>query len=149
MVLHLLTGWVPSPQCISGPPHRRKLAVASGEGRSHTEKVINPIRSSWRAGRRHHPLPAILISLVGMGVCAAALIGFVVMVATNNLPWHPDWTVQDHYLEIGRSYSQGFIIGFFLCFFLIMGSVSLSAWIENRRRSQAASNSSSSGVRAA
>jgi hypothetical protein len=76
--------------------------------------------------------------------------GFVGMVATNNLPWHPDWTVQDHYLEIGRSYSQGFIIGFFLCFFLIMGAVSVSAWIETRRSSsKAVSRSSSPGVRAA
>lgn len=87
---------------------------------------------------------------MGVGVCAVALMGFVAMVATNNLPWHPDWTVQDHYLEIGRSYSQGFIIGFFLCFFLIMGAVSVSAWVETRRRSSTAvSRSSSPGVRAA
>lgn len=85
-----------------------------------------------------------------MGVCAVALMGFVAMVATNNLPWHPDWTIQDHYLEIGRSYSQGFIIGFFLCFFLIMGAVSVSAWAGTRRRSSTAtSRSSSPGVRAA
>lgn len=126
------------------------MAVASGEGRSHTERVINPIQSSRRNGRNHYHLPAILISVVGMGVCAVALMGFVAMVATNNLPWHPDWTIQDHYLEIGRSYSQGFIIGFFLCFFLIMGAISVSAWIETRRSSsKAVSRSSSPGVRAA
>jgi hypothetical protein len=91
-----------------------------------------------------------LISIVGMAVCVAALAGFVAMVATNNLPWHADWTVQDHYLEIGRSYSQGFIIGFFLCFFLIMGAVSVSAWIGTRRNSSKAEpRSSASGVRAA
>ena len=67
-------------------------------------------------------------------MCLVALFGFVAMVATNNLPWHSDWTIQDHYLEIGRSYSQGFIIGFFLCFFLIMGAVSVAALFEARRR---------------
>ena len=103
-----------------------------------------------RIARSQYFIPAMLIAVAGMGVCLLALGGFVAMVATNNLPWHPDWTVQDHYLEIGRSYSQGFVIGFFLCFFLIMGAVSLSAWIENRRETDRdGTRSSSSGVRAA
>jgi len=85
-----------------------------------------------------------------MGVCLVGLFGFVAMVATNNLPWHPDWTAQDHYLEIGRSYSQGFIVGFFLCFFLIMGAVSVVAWMDTRRRAaQAVSHRSPPGARAA
>lgn len=91
-----------------------------------------------------------LIATTGMGVCLFALFGFVAMVATNNLPWHPGWTVQDHYLEIGRSYSQGFIIGFFLCFFLVMGAVSVAAWFETRRRAaRAVSRRSPPDARAA
>jgi hypothetical protein len=91
-----------------------------------------------------------LIATTGMGVCLVGLFGFVAMVATNNLPWHPDWTVQDHYVEIGRSYSQGFIVGFFLCFFLIMGAVSVVAWMDKRRRAaQAVSRRSPPGARAA
>jgi hypothetical protein len=108
----------------------------------------NPPRRRFE--RHRYYIPAMLIAGAGMGVCLVSLVGFVAMVATNNLPWHPDWTVQDHYLEIGRSYSQGFVIGFFLCFFLIMGAVSLAAWYENRRTSSgAASPAHSKGVRAA
>jgi len=85
-----------------------------------------------------------------MGVCLAALFGFLAMVATNNLPWHQNWTVQEHYLEVGRSYSQGFIIGFFLCFFLIMGAVSVAGWFDTRRRTaRALARRSSQDVRAA
>lgn len=126
------------------------MAVARPEGRLHTERVLNPLQGNRRLGRSQYHLPAILIATAGMGVCLAALFGFVAMVATNNLPWYPGWTVQDHYLEIGRSYSQGFIIGFFLCFFLVMGAVSIAAWFETRRNSaKGVSCSSASGVRAA
>ena len=77
---------------------------------------------------------AILVAVAGLGVCLAALLGFVATIATNNLSWYPGWTVQEHYLEIGRTYGQGFIIGFFLCFFLIMASISLAGAIRVRGR---------------
>ena len=110
------------------------MAVAWDTRRSHTERVFNRNQSGPPPQRTHYHVPAILIATAGMGVCVVALFGFMAMVATNNLPWHPDWTIQDHYLEIGRSYSQGFIIGFFLCFFLIMGAVSIAALFDARRR---------------
>lgn len=126
------------------------MAVAWREGRSDNERVKKTIQGNRWLAQSQYYLPAILIAAVGMGVCLAALVGFVAMVATNNLPWYPEWTVQDHYLEIGRSYSQGFIIGFFLCFFLVMGAVSVSSWLETRRNSvKGVSRSPSPDARAA
>lgn len=126
------------------------MAVAWPERCSHTERVINSTKGNRRPGASQYHLPAILIATAGMGVCLAAMFGFVAMVATNNLPWYPGWTIQDHYLEMGRFYSQGFIIGFFLCFFLVMAAVSVSAWLETRRNStKGVSRSSAPGVRAA
>jgi hypothetical protein len=116
---------------------RPKLAVAQEPSGSHTEGVQELLHRRWRSRRQQYHVPAILIASVGIGVCLVSLAGFVAMVATNNLPWHPGWTIQDHYLEIGRSYSQGFVIGFFLCFFLIMGAVSVAALVHSSRQAAA------------
>ena len=62
-----------------------------------------------------------------MGVCVAALVGFVVTMVHNNLPWEPDQSVREHYLAVGRSYSQGFTVGFFLCFSLSVLAISVAA----------------------
>ncbi len=106
------------------------------------EARYRTLRQVKRILRSRFHWVAVLVSLAGVVVCAAALLGFVATMATNNLPWYPGLTVQEHYQEIGRSYSQGFIIGFFLCFFLVMGSVSLATWFQGRRRKAAASPSS-------
>jgi len=82
---------------------------------------------------RHYVVPALAVAAAGVGFCLFALAGFVLTVATNNLPWHPGLTVQEHYQEMGRSYSQGFVVGFFLCFFLTLGAVIVSSWWERRR----------------
>jgi len=87
-----------------------------------------------RGPRRNHHGLAVVIGACGVAVCLAAVAGFVASVATNNLPWYPGWTVQEHYLEMGRSYSQGFLVGFFLCFFLVMCAFSAVAWVDARRR---------------
>lgn len=86
--------------------------------------------------RNQHLLPALVLALAGAGLCLAAMVGFVAMVATNNLPWHPGLTIQEHYLQVGRSYSQGFVVGFFLCFFLTLGAVAVSRWWEGRKLRQ-------------
>jgi hypothetical protein len=91
------------------------------------------IRRIDRLARSRAPRLSILVAVAGVGICLAALAAFLAIVATNNLSWYPGFTVQEHYLEIGRSYSQGFVVGFFLCFFLVMISVSVRGWIENRR----------------
>ena len=52
----------------------------------------------------------------------------------NELPWYHGPTAQEHYLAVGKSYSQGFTIGFFLCFSLALVAVSAGAWAQDRRR---------------
>ena len=61
---------------------------------------------------------AILLAVVGAGVCLIALFGFLSTVNQNNLAWQADQSIREHYLAVGDSYSQGFTVGFFLCFFL-------------------------------
>ena len=77
---------------------------------------------------------AVLLAVAGAGICVAALVGFLITMIQNNLPWEPDQTVREHYLAVGRSYSQGFTVGFFLCFFLSMLAISVAALVERRRR---------------
>jgi uncharacterized membrane protein YecN with MAPEG domain len=78
-------------------------------------------------------VPALVLAASGAGACVVALCGFVLTVATNRLPWHPGLSVQEHYQEMGRSYSQGFAVGFFLCFFLTLAGIIVSSWWERRR----------------
>jgi hypothetical protein len=75
-----------------------------------------PIRSRW---------PAVLVAVSGLGVCVVALGGFIGRIVTNNLPWAAESFAREHYLAVGRSYSEGFMIGFFFCFFLMMAAVAL------------------------
>jgi hypothetical protein len=82
-------------------------------------------------------VPALVLAASGAAACVVALGGFVLTVATNRLPWHPDLSVQEHYQEMGRSYSQGFVVGFFLCFFLTLAAVIVSSWWERRKEGAA------------
>jgi hypothetical protein len=77
---------------------------------------------------------AVLLAVAGIGICVVALVGFLLSMIDNNLPWYPNQTARDYYLAVGDSYSQGFTVGFFLCFFLTMMAVSIGALVEKRRR---------------
>jgi hypothetical protein len=46
-------------------------------------------------------------------------------VFTNNLGWAPNQSAQEYYLEVGSAFGDGFIMGFFLCFFLVLGAITL------------------------
>ena len=83
-------------------------------------------------------VPALVLAASGAAACVVVLVGFVLTMATNRLPWHPGLTVQEHYQEMGRSYSQGFAVGFFLCFFLTLAAVIVSSWWERRQEVAAA-----------
>ena len=76
---------------------------------------------------------AILLAVAGVGLCLVALVGFIVTIVYNNLPWYPNQTVRDHYIAVGQSYSQGFTVGFFLCFFLTLIAVSVASLVQHRR----------------
>jgi len=69
---------------------------------------------------------AILVSVAGIGVCLAGLLGFLLGVVYNTLPWHPGQTIREYYQIVGQSFSEGFTVGFFLCFFMVLAVV--AAW---------------------
>lgn len=67
----------------------------------------------------------LIVALVGAGLCLLSLVTFVVTILNNTVPWRPNQSIRDHYLAIGRSYGDGFLVGFFLCFFLVMIAVGI------------------------
>ena len=79
----------------------------------------------------------ILLALIGIGVCLSALLGFITMLWTNNLPSNDTGNVRDYYVVVGRSYSQGFTVGFFLCLFLTLAAVSVRDQVLAFRRRRA------------
>ena len=76
---------------------------------------------------------ALAVAAAGIGVCATALLGFVLTIFHNNLFWYPGLSAQEHYTAVGESYSQGFLVGFFLCFFLILVALIVANVVERRR----------------
>ena len=76
---------------------------------------------------------AVTLAAVGVGLCLAAVIAFLINVQNNNLPWEPDQSARAYYLAVGNAYSQGFAVGFFLCFFLAMMVAALVPIIRRRR----------------
>ena len=76
---------------------------------------------------------AILIAGPGLVFCAWAILGFFRSIIDNQLGWTDATTAQQHYQAVGESYSSGFAVGFFLCFFLAIAAISISAWVQDRR----------------
>ena len=70
---------------------------------------------------------SLVIAALGLGACLMALVGFFRTILTNDLPFHPELTAREHYLAVGRAYSSGFLTGFFLCFFLVVAVLAVSA----------------------
>lgn len=77
---------------------------------------------------------ALIVALAGIGACTAAVVHFLLQILFNKLPWSAEQPIRHYYNEVGRSYTQGFFVGFFLCFSLAIGAVALSTWLEARRR---------------
>ena len=80
-------------------------------------------------------------------MCCAAVgalgcLGFVglffMTIINNHLPWEHAETAPEHYLAVGKSYSQGFTIGFFLAFSLALVAITFAAWADDQRRAREA-----------
>ncbi len=69
---------------------------------------------------------ALLLAFAGIGACLTGTLAFVINIVNNTLPWHPEQTVREHYLAVGDSYGQGFLVGFFFCFFMTL--IVLAVW---------------------
>ena len=78
-----------------------------------------------RALNRKNRVLTLIVAVVGAGLCLLSLVTFLVTILNNTVPWRPNQTIRDHYLAIGRSYGDGFLVGFFLCFFLVMIAVGI------------------------
>jgi len=70
----------------------------------------------------------LLLGLAGTGVCLTLLIRFLLMIINNGLPWNPSDGVRGHYLAVGDSFSRGFSVGFFFCFFLALAALGWIHW---------------------
>ena len=81
---------------------------------------------------------AIVIALGGVGLCLVALVHFLLKVSNNNLPWHGESAAREHYLAVGQSYTQGFVVGFFLCFSLAVAAVLISSYFGRKRKARRA-----------
>ena len=74
-------------------------------------------------------------AIAGAGVCMFGVLGFVIDMLNNNLPWEHATTARLHYLAVGHSYSQGFAIGFFFCFFLSLAAAGIGSGLRNKNLS--------------
>ena len=81
----------------------------------------------------------LLTSVAGAGFCASAILGFVVTIMNNSLPWSPEQGPREHYIAVGKSFSQGFSVGFFLCFFLTLAAYAIGVQLERSRQEPARS----------
>lgn len=70
----------------------------------------------------------------GVAVSMAGIAGFVLGILQNTLPWSPEGGIREHYVAVGDSFSQGFLAGFFLCFFLSLIAIAVASMVEARRR---------------
>ena len=76
---------------------------------------------------------ALLLAVPGVLVCLLALAGFVRAIFTNRLRFHAQMSASEHYLAVGRGYGEGFVVGFFLCFSLVLVALGVGAMLERRR----------------
>lgn len=84
-------------------------------------------------------LRILIVAIVGAATSIVAVAHFVLTVMNNRLPWHRG--VRDFYLAVGRSYTEGFAIGFFFCFSLTVAATALAGMLKNRRERPATDTS--------
>lgn len=84
---------------------------------------------------------ALVLAVPGAVACLLALWRFFASVVESRLGWHPLQTAQEHYVAVGRAFGDGFTIGFFLCFFLMLAAFAVGTWFDQRRAERARAGS--------
>lgn len=84
-------------------------------------------------------LIAILIGVAGAIASFVALAGFLSKIMRNALVLPDAPTTQAYYKTVGAAYSDGFVSGFALCFFLTLLAVAIGTWFDARRKEAASS----------
>jgi hypothetical protein len=99
------------------------MRILSGNG-----EPMNRVGTRWITA---------LIAMAGTASCVAALVHFLQTILYNRLPEPGEHALRDHYLAVGHSYSQGFVVGFFLCFSLAILAATVAGWREGHRLARA------------
>ena len=73
------------------------------------------------------------VSVAGILASGTLVAAFVLSIVQNTLPLPTGDFVRGHYLAIGDSFSDGFMAGFFLCFFMMLCALVIGSWVEERR----------------
>ena len=82
---------------------------------------------------------SLAVATLGASYCSYALIGFLRIIAGNQLPWEGTARfTRDHYLAVGEAYSRGFVVGFFLCFCLAVIAFVIGSWYEKSTKTRRA-----------
>lgn len=80
-----------------------------------------------------HGWIGIVVASIGIATCVLAIVGFFRKIVSNGLPFHAAQSPREHYLAVGRAYSNGFLAGFFLCFFLVLAALAGSTVLSHYR----------------
>lgn len=83
---------------------------------------------------RRHSWISFLIAIPGVCACVVALVGFFRKIVGNGLEFHAGLTSSEYYRTVGQAYGDGFLAGFFLCFFLVLAVVAIAAMLARRRK---------------
>jgi hypothetical protein len=78
-------------------------------------------------------LTTIIVGFIGVVASILALTGFLLKIMRNGLEAPDGPTIQGYYRLVGAAYSDGFVAGFALCFFLTLLAVATGTWLEARR----------------
>ncbi|HEX4824388.1 MAG TPA: hypothetical protein VFV19_08750 [Candidatus Polarisedimenticolaceae bacterium] len=78
-------------------------------------------------------LTTIIVGFIGVVASVLALAGFLRKIMRNGLEAPDGPTIQGFYRLVGAAYSDGFVAGFALCFFLMLLAVAAGTWFEARR----------------